>query len=295
MLTGLLLTAFLMGLGGIPHCTAMCGAACAVAFPRGLPVTTWLGRLMGYAAVGGVAAVSAGVVSRWGREVAMLKPLWVMAQVAVVILGMHLLIRGRMPAWLDGAGRAAYDGWRTRMAAWPAALPPFWRGLWQTAWPLLGGLSWALLPCGLLYAALMVAALAPDAWGGSLVMLAFGVPSSIGVWAAPWVVRQWAVWRRHADDASGVAPAVCATSVTTGAAVRTATGTATVPVIWMRPVGEPSRSQPQPSVSGAAALRPGEPLVDPRWAVRASGLSLAVMGMWSVWHQLVAQWQAWCA
>lgn len=29
MLTGLLLTAFLMGLGGIPHCTAMCGAACA--------------------------------------------------------------------------------------------------------------------------------------------------------------------------------------------------------------------------------------------------------------------------
>ncbi len=35
MLTGLMLTAFLMGLGGIPHCGAMCGTACAAAFPAG--------------------------------------------------------------------------------------------------------------------------------------------------------------------------------------------------------------------------------------------------------------------
>ncbi len=286
MLTGLLLTAFLMGLGGIPHCTAMCGAACAAAFPRGLPVATWFGRLLGYAALGSVAAVSAGLVSRWGREVAMLKPLWVMAQVVVVILGGHLLIRGRMPVLLDGAGRAAYDAWRARMAAWPAALPPLWRGLWQAAWPLVGGLSWALLPCGLLYAALMVAALAPDAWGGGLVMLAFGVPSSVGVWAAPWVVRQWAMRHRSMAEAGVATPGV--------SAAVTGKGAATVPVIWMRPVGEPAR-EPQPTAAGAAALRSGETLIDPRWAVRASGLSLIVMGVWSVWHQLVAQWQAWCA
>lgn len=286
MLIGLLLTAFLMGLGGIPHCTAMCGAACAVAFPRGLPVTTWFGRLLGYAALGGVAAVSAGLVSRWGREVAMLKPLWVMVQVAVVILGVHLLIRGRMPALLDGAGRAAYDGWRTRMAAWPATMSPFWRGLWRAAWPLLGGLSWALLPCGLLYAALMVAALAPDAQGGALVMFAFGVPSSIGVWAAPWVMRQLTERRRQVGGAGAGAPAMPATATDPGAAA--------VPVIWMQPTGELIRA-PQPLAPVAAVLRPGESLADPRWAVRASGLSLALMGVWSVWHQLVAQWQAWCA
>lgn len=286
MLTGLLLTAFLMGLGGIPHCAAMCGAACAVAFPVGLPVATWFGRLLGYAALGGVAAVSAGLVSRWGREVAMLKPLWVMVQFAVVILGVHLLIRGRMPAWLDGAGRSAYDAWRARAMAWPAALSPVWRGLWRAAWPLLGGLSWALLPCGLLYAALMVAALAPDAWGGALVMLAFAVPSSIGVWAAPWVVRQWAMRRRSSGEAGAAATADSAAGIAPGAV--------TVPVIWLRPAGEPPRLQ-QPLKSGVASLRPGEALGDPRWAVRASGLSLALMGVWSVWHQLVAQWQAWCA
>lgn len=273
MLTGLLFTAFLMGLGGMPHCAAMCGAACAVAFPRGLPAGTWLGRLLGYATLGAVAAVSAGAVSRWGREVAMLKPLWVMAQVAVVLLGLHLLISGRMPAMLDGAGRAAYDGLRAHVAAMSQALQPPWRGLWQAGWPLLGGLAWALLPCGLLYAALMVAALAPDAWGGALVMLAFGVPSSVGVWVAPWLMRRLGLGR---------APVAAEASV---------------PVIWLRPEGAGDALPPAPLGTPRASPEPSPRAawVDPRWAVRASGLGLALMGVWSVWHQLVAQWQAWCA
>jgi len=295
MLTGLVLTAFLMGLGGIPHCTAMCGAACAVAFPRGLPLATWAGRLGGYMALGCVAAVSAGAVSRWGREVAMLKPLWMMAQLAVVMLGLYLLLRGRMPDVLSGAGQSVYEGWRTRMAARVQNVTPSWQGVWRVLWPLLGGLSWAVLPCGLLYAALMVAALAPNALGGGLVMLAFGVPSSFGVWAAPWVLRHLAGWRRRSGDANdggnlGVGPAI--------------TAVAAVPVIWMQPDG--ARPAPlRPGASEAATLQApalraaaspvDQAWVDPRWAVRASGLSLSAMGGWSLWHQLLAQWQAWCA
>lgn len=282
MLTGLLFTAFLMGLGGMPHCAAMCGAACAVAFPRGLPVSSWLGRLLGYATLGAVAAVSAGAVSRWGRDVAMLKPLWIMAQVAVVLLGIRLLISGRMPALLDGAGRAAYDGFRARMADRGWALSSPWRSLWQAGWPLVGGMAWALLPCGLLYAALMLAALAPHAWGGALVMLAFGVPSSVGVWAAPWVMRRLGLGRSPAA------------------------ADAAVPVIWLRPKAGDAQ-QALPAASPTSALRGAQcaapasapastaAWVDPRWAVRASGLGLSLMGVWSVWHQLVAQWQAWCA
>lgn len=285
MLTGLVLTAFLMGLGGIPHCTAMCGAACAVAFPRGLPWATWLGRLGGYMALGCVAAVSAGVVSRWGREVAMLRPLWLMAQVAVVMLGLHLLVRGRMPEVLSGAGRSAYEGWRRRVTARSRTSTPRREAAWRALWPLIGGVSWALLPCGLLYAALMVAALAPDAWGGGLVMLAFGVPSSAGVWAAPWVMRRLAGWRREPVQVSGrreTAPAAAPAA------------RAAVPVIWMRP-SDARLETTRPAALETAAPRADEALVDPRWAVRASGLSLAAMGAWSVWHQLMAQWQAWCA
>lgn len=273
MLTGLLFTALLMGLGGMPHCAAMCGAACAVAFPRGLPRGSWLGRLIGYAALGAVAAVSAGAVSRWGRDVAMLKPLWVMVQVAVCFLGLRLLVSGRMPAMLDGAGRAAYDRFRARMVGWSGSWRSPWRGVWQVGWPIVGGMAWAALPCGLLYAALMVAALAPDAWGGALVMLAFGVPSSLGVWGAPWLMRRLGLG--HAQPVAG----------------------ASVPVIWMRPEAGPDaqRAMESSSPTSRDTSTSLSAWVDPRWAVRASGLSLSLMGAWSVWHQLVAQWQAWCA
>lgn len=307
MLTGLLLTAFMMGLGGMAHCAAMCGVACAAAFPRGLPSATWLGRLLGYAILGAIAALGAGAVSRWGREVAMLKPLWIMAQVAVVMLGVYLMLQGRMPAALDGAGRSAYDGWRAHLGAWSERLPAPWRSVWRLAWPLLGGMAWALLPCGLLYAALMVAALAPHAWGGAAVMLAFAVPSSVGVWAAPWLLRQLRTSRfarpRPAADAWELAAPPVASQPA-----------AAVPVIWMQQAAQDGRqggagaalgrpAAPSGSASGAApAATPGglatptaSPLLDPRWAVRLAGACMALLGAWAVWHQLVAQWQAWCA
>ena len=35
--------------------------------------------------------------------------------------------------------------------------------------------------------------------------------------------------------------------------------------------------------------------LDQRLAVRIAGLGLAAMAAWGLWHQLWAQWQAWCA
>lgn len=285
MLSGLLITAFLMGLGGIPHCTAMCGAACALAFPRGLSLVTWLGRLLGYALLGALAAFSAGTVSQWGREVAMLKPMWVMAQVVVVILGVYLVVRGRMPAALEGAGQAAYHRLRRWVLDHKPELP-------HGFWGLLGGLAWAFLPCGLLYAALMVSALASDAVGGAAVMLAFGVPSSLGVWAAPWVLRKLSAWRTAGAAAGGSLSGPPESVVPAGPS-------AVVPVIWLQPVAGAVETGAVATGTAApissSAIGPQEALVDPRWAVRLAGLGLALMGTWAVWHQLVAQWQAWCA
>jgi uncharacterized protein len=269
MLTSLLLTAFLMGLAGIPHCTAMCGAACAAAFPRGVSVWTLLGRAIGYACLGVVAATAAGLVSRWGQQVAMIKPLWMMAQLAMVLLGGFMLLRGVIPEQIDQAGKGLYlrlrEGWLARSASWPQPL--------RASWPLLAGLVWALLPCGLLYSALMVAALASHPWEGGLVMLAFALPSGLGVWAAPAMMR----WLRAA-----VAP---------------------VPAIWMRAEGAAAAGASMPASARVAPQAPvttGQGAAAPAWldqrlAVRIAGLGLAAMAAWGLWHQLWAQWQAWCA
>ncbi|MBU0917701.1 sulfite exporter TauE/SafE family protein [Aquabacterium parvum] len=283
MLTNLLVTAFLMGLAGIPHCTAMCGAACAAAFPRGVSAWTLLGRAMGYACLGVVAATAAGLVSRWGQQVAMIKPLWMMAQLAMVLLGGFMLLRGVIPERVDQAGKGLYlrlrASWQARSAGWPQGV--------RKVWPLLAGLAWALLPCGLLYSALMVAALASQPWEGGLVMLVFALPSALGVWAAPAMLR-WLKGRgRQGELASAGAP---------------------VPVIWMRAegsVGEGAAAMrvPAPAVLKPAEVRPPDGAstwsapawLDQQLAVRIAGFGLASMAAWGLWHQLWAQWQAWCA
>ena len=51
---------------------------------------------------------------------------------------------------------------------------------------MVGGL-WALMPCGLLYSALMVAALTSRPLDGAASMALFAMGSSISLWAGPWL------------------------------------------------------------------------------------------------------------
>ena len=60
-------------------------------------------------------------------------------------------------------------------------------GLQRGGAPLLLGTLWALLPCGLLYSALLVAALAGSVLGGAAVMAAFAIGTSVTMTAAPWL------------------------------------------------------------------------------------------------------------
>ncbi len=191
MLSGLMLTAFLMGLGGAPHCATMCGVPCATALRRALPWQALVGRWAGYALLGAVAAVSAGSVSQWSREVAFLKPFWLIAQAMAVCLGIWLLLSGRMPRQLDQWGLDVYHRLRARWGrgASDGSVSPW---VSQSA-PFVAGMGWALLPCGLLYAAVTVAALAPNMWSGALVMTCFALPSGVAVWVAPRVVQRLAL------------------------------------------------------------------------------------------------------
>ncbi|WKB52860.1 sulfite exporter TauE/SafE family protein [Eleftheria terrae] len=181
MQTALIATGLLMGLAGSPHCIAMCGAASGGLGCTASRLTSFqLGRLAGYTLFGALTASSARALQWGASELAVLRPFWAMFHVAVVLLGLNLLWLGRQPGWLD---RLAQQVWqRLRHAT---------LGLDTRHWPALAGLLWALLPCGLLYSALMVAALASDPWQGGAVMLAFAAGSGAGLHLGPVLWRRW--------------------------------------------------------------------------------------------------------
>ena len=54
--------------------------------------------------------------------------------------------------------------------------------------PVVLGVGWALMPCGLLYSALLVASLSASAWQGAAVMAAFATGTMVSLVAAPWLL-----------------------------------------------------------------------------------------------------------
>lgn len=182
MQSSLALTALLMGLAGGPHCVAMCGAACAgIAQASGerRQAALWsfqLGRLLGYALLGALAAVSVQGLGWLTVQSAALRPIWSLMHVAAMALGVWLIVDARQPVWLDRGARRLWSRVRGFNARWGRAAPV-----------LVGGL-WALMPCGLLYSAVMVAALTAKPLDGALTMALFAVGSGVSLWAGPWLL-----------------------------------------------------------------------------------------------------------
>ena len=181
MQTSLALTSLLMGLAGGPHCIAMCGAACAgigqAAGPRknSAMLTFQLGRIIGYSSLGALAAASMQGLGWLTVQSAALRPVWTLFHVATAVLGLLLLWKAQQPVWLEQAGKAIWQ--RARSLAWGRG-----RGV-----PLVIGALWTFLPCGLLYSALLVAALSNSAVEGALVMALFALGTSVSMMAGPWL------------------------------------------------------------------------------------------------------------
>lgn len=200
MLAPLAVTALIMGLAGGPHCLAMCsapcgalvgqGAGCAAAgdtsgatsqpvqwFPQsGMPrrlAAFHLGRLAGYASAGALAALAMDSLAWLTQQTMALSPVWTLMHVAVMAWGLMMMVQARQPVWVERAGRTA---WRRVQ---PLVRAP--GGLW-----VAGGL-WALMPCGLLYSALLVAALSGSALQGAATMVFFGVGSGLWLVGGPWL------------------------------------------------------------------------------------------------------------
>lgn len=185
MEASLIVTALLMGLAGGPHCIAMCGAACA-----GIGVTAGdrpaqqnramglfqVGRVLGYAGLGGLAAATMQGLGWLTVQSAALRPLWSTIHAAALVLGLLLLFQARQPAWLERSARNVWERIK-RLQKRGGAFGP-----------VLVGMLWAFLPCGLLYSALLVAALTGVVWQGAAVMALFVVGTSVSLMAGPWLL-----------------------------------------------------------------------------------------------------------
>lgn len=184
---GLALTALAMGAAGSPHCVAMCGAATTgIGRTPSRLLAFQVGRVAGYAILGAMVASSVQLLQWGATQATVLKPFWAMFHVAVIVFGLSLVWLGRQPAWLDRWSHRVWQAVRGRTL-----------GLDTLHWPAVAGLLWALLPCGLLYSALVVAALASNAWQGAAVMAAFAIGSAVSLQIAP------TLWRRCGGPASG--------------------------------------------------------------------------------------------
>jgi sulfite exporter TauE/SafE len=211
MLATLGWTALLMGLAGGPHCLAMCAAPCGALVGQGgsgeQPVR-WAGaggaglaqpgtspalgrlvafhggRVLGYAGLGAVAALTMGSLAWLTQRTAALQPVWTFLHLAVMACGVLLLVQARQPAWVEHLGR----------------------GVWQRVRPLTAGagsvgaagLLWALMPCGLLYSALLVAALSGGPVQGAATMALFALGSGLWLVGGPWL---WARLRSRINQA----------------------------------------------------------------------------------------------
>jgi uncharacterized protein len=155
---------FMAGLAASPHCSLMCGPLqFAQLQGRGavLPAAAWLhaGRVFGYAVLGALAGAAG------ARLQHALPPLqagvWLQSAAALLMLVLGLRLLRALPPGACGK-RLCISGRRQA---------------------LLRGVAWALLPCGMLYAMLLLAALSAQARSGALLMAAFGlgtVPLSLG-------------------------------------------------------------------------------------------------------------------
>jgi uncharacterized protein len=188
MTGSLLLTSALMGFAGATHCAGMCAGACNAVSRACVPTApgraSWAlltGRLVAYTLAG--LFVGAAVESlRWLVDATVwLRPVWTMAQVVLVGLGLWLLISGDLPpslvAWTQRLGQP-----RTATDLQKVHLP----GELKAA---SLGLLWPLLPCGLLHAALALAALGSTPLEAAQIMAMFALTSSTGLLAGA------ALWR----------------------------------------------------------------------------------------------------
>lgn len=206
-ITGSYITAFLLGLFSTMHCIAMCGSVIG-ALTLSLPAEVResqrsmlpfvlnynIGRILSY----GLAGLIVGLLSAPLAEVNGHMVLRYLSVIVMIAMGLYLA------------------GWFPKFAYMERMGAPIWRWLQPIGHKLLPvrslsqafmlGAIWGWLPCGLVYAALAVAATVGEPVKASLVMISFGLGTLPAVLGAGLFTGMLASLARakHMRQAAGV-------------------------------------------------------------------------------------------
>ena len=167
--------ALVTGFLGSAHCFGMCGGisglfaahASATSLRSDLPkaVAYNLGRIVSYAILGAAFAALGGLFVDAIPKLA--GPVRLASGILIILVGLQVAFRWRLLAPIENAGAKLWS----RIAPAGGRLFP----VTSVSRALQLGLIWGLLPCGLVYSALLVAASTADPGRGALVMVAFGL------------------------------------------------------------------------------------------------------------------------
>ena len=170
-----LAAALFAGFLGSAHCLGMCAgisgmvavnaSAKSLAGQLPLALSYNVGRVVSYAALGALVAGFGEVMVAAMPAIA--GPVRLMGGLIIILIGLQLAFNWAILAPLERAGAVL----------WQAVSPFAKKFLPVTNAPrALGlGLLWGLIPCGLVYSALLIAAVSAEPSSGALIMLAFGV------------------------------------------------------------------------------------------------------------------------
>ncbi len=167
--------ALVTGLLGSAHCLGMCGGISGLfavnasirsirqQVPLAIAYNT--GRVATYAILGiGVAMLGKGAVRSIPDLAA---PVRLASGVLIILVGLQVAFGWRLLSFVENVGARL---WR-RVAPAAKGLVPV-----ENLLQALGlGLIWGLLPCGLVYSVLLLAATTTESSSGALVMIAFGL------------------------------------------------------------------------------------------------------------------------
>jgi uncharacterized protein len=180
------------GLASAPHCFAMCGPLAVFASgagdaraARARALRYQLGRLASYAALGAIAGSGGAALA------SLAPPTWANILLALVLAGAMLFSAWRLYRPAGGVpklSRVSSSRPKTSLAARAFALLP--------REPLAIGAMSALLPCGALYAAAMIAVGSGSGSAGAVAMAAFALVSGVGLLAFAWLGAKARMSRR---------------------------------------------------------------------------------------------------